>query len=91
VLLPRRWVVERSTLAWINRNGWLAKDFERSIANPMAWIMIANVKPDKAIDESVEQPNAIKIRALKHDRSVGPISAFVRSRVAAHLFVFANT
>jgi hypothetical protein len=54
VLLPRRWVVERSTLAWINRNGWLAKDFERSIANPMAWIMITNVKPDKAIDESVE-------------------------------------
>ena len=29
---PRRWVVERF-FAWINRNRWLAKDFEASIAS----------------------------------------------------------
>ena len=40
---PRRWVVER-TLAWINRNRRLAKDFEKSITTAAAWIMIASVK-----------------------------------------------
>ncbi len=36
-VLPRRWVVER-TLAWLNRNRRLAKDFEASIASAKAWI-----------------------------------------------------
>ena len=43
VLLPRRWVVER-TLAWLNRNRRLAKDFEATIESALAWILIASVK-----------------------------------------------
>jgi transposase len=42
-LLPRRWVVER-TIAWLNRNRRLAKDFEATIESATAWIMIASVK-----------------------------------------------
>ncbi len=34
-VLPRRWVVER-TLAWLNRNRRLAKDFEQTIASATA-------------------------------------------------------
>jgi transposase len=43
VLLPRRWVVER-TLAWLNRNRRLAKDVERTIESAAAWLYIASVK-----------------------------------------------
>jgi transposase len=42
-LLPRRWVVER-TLAWLNRNRRLAKDFETSIASATTWIYIASIQ-----------------------------------------------
>ena len=42
-LLPRRWVVER-TLAWLNRNRRLAKDFEASIASAKGWIYVASVQ-----------------------------------------------
>jgi transposase len=38
-----RCVVE-CTLAWLNRNRRLAKDFEQSIASAESWIMIASVK-----------------------------------------------
>jgi transposase len=41
-VLPRRWVVER-TLAWLNRNRRLAKDFEASIESAKAWVYIASV------------------------------------------------
>ena len=43
VLLPRRWVVERS-LAWLNRNHQLAKDFEVTIESATTWLYIASVK-----------------------------------------------
>ena len=43
VLLPRRWVVER-TFAWLNRSRRLAKDFEHSIASAEAWIFIASIR-----------------------------------------------
>jgi transposase len=42
-LLPRRWVVERS-IAWLNRNRRLAKDFEALIETAAAWLMLASVK-----------------------------------------------
>lgn len=43
VLLPRRWVVER-TFAWLNRNRRLAKDFEQLISSATAWLMVASLK-----------------------------------------------
>ncbi|QOT71399.1 IS5 family transposase [Sphingobium fuliginis] len=43
LVLPRRWVVER-TLAWLNRNRRLAKDFERTIESAIAWIFLASVQ-----------------------------------------------
>ena len=42
-VLPRRWVVER-TLAWLNRNRRLAKDFEHTIASATAWLFIASIQ-----------------------------------------------
>jgi transposase len=42
-LLPRRWVVER-TIAWLNRNRRLAKDFETLIETATTWLMLASVK-----------------------------------------------
>ncbi|WP_037456339.1 IS5 family transposase [Sphingobium chlorophenolicum] len=42
-ILPRRWVVER-TIAWLNRNRRLAKDFEKTIASATAWLFAASVQ-----------------------------------------------
>jgi transposase len=43
VVLPRRWVVER-TLAWLGRCRRLAKDFEATIASAVAWVLIAHIR-----------------------------------------------
>jgi transposase len=43
VLLPRRWVVERS-FAWFGRNRRLAKDFEATIESSTAWLLLASVQ-----------------------------------------------
>lgn len=43
VLLPRRWVVER-TFAWLGRCRRLSKDFEATIASATAWIMPAHIR-----------------------------------------------
>ena len=43
VVLPRRWVVER-TLAWLNRNRRLAQDFEATIESATTWLYVASVK-----------------------------------------------
>lgn len=42
-LLPRRWVVER-TLAWLNRNRRLAKDFENTVTTAETWLYLASVQ-----------------------------------------------
>ena len=43
VLLPRRWVVER-TFAWLGRCRRLAKDWEKSIESATAWTNIASIR-----------------------------------------------
>ena len=43
VLVPRRWVVER-TFAWFGRNRRLAKDFEQTIESAEAWLLIASIQ-----------------------------------------------
>ena len=43
VLLPRRWVVER-TLVWLNGNRRLAKDVDATIESSVTWLYIASVK-----------------------------------------------
>jgi transposase len=43
VLLPRRWVVER-TLAWLGRCRRLAKDWETTIESSKAWTLVASIR-----------------------------------------------
>jgi transposase len=43
VVLPKRWIVER-TLAWISRNRRLAKDFERHARKAAAFIRLAMIR-----------------------------------------------
>lgn len=43
VVLPRRWVVER-TIAWLNRCRRLARDWEASVASTEAWLIIASIR-----------------------------------------------
>lgn len=43
VALPKRWIVER-TLAWLNRNRRLAKDFENRIRYALAFVQLASIR-----------------------------------------------
>ena len=43
VALPKRWIVER-TLAWLNRNRRLAKDFENRIRYALAFVHLASIR-----------------------------------------------
>ncbi len=43
VILPRRWVVER-TFAWLGRCRRLAKDFEATIDSAVAWMLVAHIR-----------------------------------------------
>ena len=43
VVLPKRWIVER-TFAWISRNRRLARDFERYARSVAAFIRLAMIR-----------------------------------------------
>jgi transposase len=43
VALPKRWIVER-TLAWLNRNRRLAKDFENRTRYAVAFVYLASIR-----------------------------------------------
>jgi transposase len=43
VVLPRRWVVER-TLSWLNRCRRLAKDWENRTRNALAFLQLASIR-----------------------------------------------
>lgn len=43
VALPKRWIVER-TLAWLNRNRRLAKDFENRLRYALAFVHLASIR-----------------------------------------------
>jgi len=60
VLLPRRWVVERS-IAWLNRWRRFAKDFEHLTESSEAWLYLASVHhllKRLTPDRSIPQPYA---------------------------------
>ena len=42
VVLPKRWIVER-TLAWLSRYRRLSKDYEERTASSEAWIQLAMI------------------------------------------------
>ena len=44
VVLPRRWVVER-TIAWLNRCRRLAKDWENLNRKTLAFLRLASIRP----------------------------------------------
>lgn len=48
VVLPRRWVVER-TLAWLNRCRRFAKDWVASIASSEAWMLVLSIRRMTAV------------------------------------------
>ncbi len=43
VVLPKRWIVER-TLGWISRNRRLARDFERHVRIAAAFVRLAMIR-----------------------------------------------
>jgi transposase len=51
-VLPRRWVVER-TIAWIDRNRRMSKDYERLCASGEALCICCDDSPH---DEAVDPP-----------------------------------
>jgi putative transposase len=64
VLLPRRWVVERS-LAWLNRYRRLSKDYENRVEYSESWVYIASISRmlrKLSPNEDDEQPYKRKIK-----------------------------
>jgi len=53
VVLPRRWVVER-TFSWFGRNRRLAKDFENLAESLASFVTIASIRQSFGIDQGVD-------------------------------------
>ncbi len=69
VLLPRRWVVERS-LAWLNRYRRLSKDYEHRVEYSETCVYIASISRmlrKLHLNTSDEPPYARKIKREKQD------------------------
>ncbi len=73
VLLPRRWVVERS-LAWLNRYRRLSKDYECRYEYSESWVYIASISrmlrklhPNKGDEPAYKR----KIQPVKGDAILG--------------------
>ena len=44
VVLPRRWVVERRTFSWIEKNRRMSKDYEKLCASGEAFVYAAMIR-----------------------------------------------
>ena len=44
LVLQSRWVVERRTIAWIDQNGRMSKDYERLCASGEAFVYAAMIR-----------------------------------------------
>lgn len=70
VVLPRRWIVERS-LAWLNRYRRLSKDYEHRVEYSETWVYIASISRmlHKLYPNTIgEQPYIRKKRQGNGDR-----------------------
>ena len=78
--LPRRWVVER-TIAWLNRNRRLAKDFEATIESAQAWLFIASVKLLPSSNRQAARPRR---RFMSQTQGMHPVEFdFARASLSA--------
>ncbi len=69
VVLPRRWVVER-TLAWLNRYRRLSKDYECRVEYSEAWVYISSISRmlrKLHPNEHEERPYTRKIGHMKKE------------------------
>jgi putative transposase len=76
VVLPRRWVVERS-LAWLNRYRRLSKDYEHRVEYSESWVYIASISRmlrKLRPDATEERPYARKMKP-GHQETISALCA----------------
>ena len=66
VVLPRRWVVER-TFSWFGRNRRLAKDFENLAETLGAFVSLASIQPALGRLARAQIANSPNRRFASHD------------------------